>query len=43
MINGQVRASVVTVDLKGNQLSQQQVMYLGKLLMMSAVVPMNAE
>ena len=31
------------LELKGNQLTQQQVMYLGKLLLMSSIVPLNAE
>ena len=43
IINDVVTTSVVVVDLKGNQLTKQQVMYLTKLLMMSSVVPLNAE
>jgi hypothetical protein len=38
-----VTASAVTVDLKGNKLTKQQAMYLAKLLLLSAVVPLNAE
>ena len=36
-------ASVVTVDLVGNNLSKQQVMVLAKMIIFSAVVPMNAD
>ena len=38
-----VTASAVTVDLKGNKLTKQQAMYLAKLLLLSAAVPLNAE
>jgi hypothetical protein len=38
-----VTASAVTVDLKGNKLTKQQAMNLAKLLLISAVVPLNAE
>lgn len=38
-----VVSSVVTVELNGNQLSRQQVMYLLKLLFLTSVVPLNAE
>lgn len=40
---GVVVASAVTIDLKGNRLTKQQVMALGKLLLLSCVVPLNAE
>lgn len=43
IINGTVTQSIVAIDLKGNQLSKQQVMYLGKLLLMSSIVPLNSE
>jgi hypothetical protein len=43
IINDVVTSSTVIVDLKGNQLTKQQVMYLSKLLMMSSIVPINAE
>lgn len=38
-----VQASAVNVDLTGNHLSKQQIMYLTKLLLLTAVVPMNSE
>jgi len=38
-----VTASAVTVDLKSNKLTKQQVMYLAKLLFLSTIVPLNAE
>lgn len=43
IVNDVVTASVVTVELQGNQLTKQQVVYLCKLLMMSSVVPLNSE
>lgn len=43
MINGIVTASVVKVDLVGSQLDKLQLMYLAKLLLISAIVPVNAE
>ena len=36
-------ASAVTIDLKGNNLTKQQVMALCKMIIFSAVVPMNAD
>lgn len=36
-------SSVVTVDLTGNNLSKQQTMVLAKMIIFSAVVPMNAD
>lgn len=41
--NGTVVASEVLVDLKSNNLTKQQVVYLAKLLLLSSVVPLNAE
>ncbi len=41
--DGIVVQSAVVIDLKGNQISKQQVMYLAKLLLMSSIVPLNAE
>jgi hypothetical protein len=41
--DGDTAASVVQVDLAGNKLSRQQVMYLTKLLLFSAAVPMNSD
>jgi hypothetical protein len=38
-----VTVSAVQVDLTANKLTKQQVMYLCKLLLFSAVVPMNSE
>lgn len=38
-----VTQSAVTIDLAGNNLNRQQVMNLSKLLLISCVVPMNAE
>lgn len=38
-----VSSSALTVDLKGNKLSKQQVMYLAKLLFVSFTVPLNSE
>jgi hypothetical protein len=43
MVNGQVTASVIQIDLKGEQLTKQQAMYFAKMLLMSCVVPLNAE
>ena len=36
-------ASSVVIDLKGNNLTKQQTMALCKILIFSAVVPMNAD
>lgn len=41
--DGNVTASAVDIDLKGNKLTKQQAMYLCKLLLFSTVVPLNAE
>lgn len=38
-----VTASGVKVDLTGNQLNKQQIMYLSKLILLTAIVPLNAE
>lgn len=38
-----VTASVVAVDLKGSKLSRQQTMNLAKLIMISSIIPINAE
>lgn len=38
-----VISSTVLVDLQGNKLSKQQIMYLTKLLFFTSVVPFNAE
>lgn len=38
-----VTASAVAVDLKGNRLAKQQTMNLTKLILLSSVVPLNAE
>lgn len=43
LVNDTVMSSAITVDLKGNKLSKQQVMYLTKLLFLTSVVPLNAE
>jgi hypothetical protein len=36
-------ASDVTIDLTGNKLTKQQAMCLCKLLVFSAIVPMNSD
>lgn len=36
-------SSMVTVDLTGNKLTKQQVMYICKVIMFSSVVPMNSD
>lgn len=36
-------SSAVTIDMKGNNLSKQQTMALSKVLIFSAVVPMNSD
>jgi hypothetical protein len=42
--NGSVVASsAITIDLKGNKLTKQQTMYLAKLFILTAIVPLNAE
>ncbi|MGA3007840.1 MAG: hypothetical protein ABSE59_08115 [Opitutaceae bacterium] len=41
--DGNVTASAVNIDLKGNKLTKQQAMYLCKLILFSTVVPLNAE
>lgn len=41
--SGTVVSSEVLINLKGNNLTKQQVMYLTKLLFLSSVVPLNAE
>ncbi len=38
-----VLASAIQIDLRGNKLSKQQIMYLAKLLFLTIVVPLNAE
>lgn len=38
-----VMASSVTIDLTGNKLTKQQMMYLCKLFFLSSIVPLNAE
>lgn len=38
-----VTSSAITIDLKGNQLTKQQAMYLAKLLFLSFVVPLNSD
>ena len=38
-----VTASAVQINLVGNQLNKQQMMYLSKLLLLTAIVPLNAE
>lgn len=43
MRSGKPVESRVVVDLRSNKLSQVQVMYLAKLLLVSAVVPINNE
>lgn len=43
IVNDVVTRSTVKIDLKGGQLSKQQAVYLAKLLMMSCIVPFNAE
>lgn len=40
---GTVSASAIKIDLTGNQLNKQQIMYLSKLILLSAIVPLNAE
>jgi hypothetical protein len=40
--DGNVTSSAITIDLKGNGLSREQVVYLSKLLLFSAVVPINS-
>jgi hypothetical protein len=36
-------ASLVTIDLAGNNISKQQVMSLCKIIVFSSVVPMNSD
>lgn len=43
MVNEAVTASAVTIDLKGHKLTKQQAMNLAKLLLLTIVVPLNAE
>jgi len=43
MTGDTVTNSKVTINLQGNKLTKQQVMYLGKMLMLSSIVPFNAE
>ena len=43
MSGGTVTSSAVQINLTGNKLTKQQVMYLTKLLLLSTVVPINAE
>ena len=43
MVGDDVTQSIVQIDLKGNKLTKQQAMYLAKLLLMSSIVPLNAE
>jgi hypothetical protein len=43
IIGETVTQSKVTINLVGNQLTKQQAVYLAKLLLMSCVVPLNAE
>jgi hypothetical protein len=38
-----VASSAVAIDLKGNKLTKQQAMYLAKLFVLTAIVPLNAE
>lgn len=38
-----VTASAVQIALTGNKLTKQQAMYLAKLLLLSSIVPLNAE
>jgi hypothetical protein len=40
--DGNVTASAIQIDLKGNQISREQVVYLAKLVLFSAVVPINS-
>jgi hypothetical protein len=41
--NDTTLASMVTIDLKGNSLTKQQVMALTKVIIFASVVPMNAD
>jgi len=43
MAAGTVIASAVAVDLRGNRLTKQQTMVLCKLILLTAIVPLNAE
>jgi hypothetical protein len=43
IINETVTSSSIKIDLTGNKLTKQQTMYLGKLLFLSAIVPLNSE
>jgi hypothetical protein len=43
MSGDSVIASMVQIDLTGNKLNKQQAMYLCKFLMLSSIVPLNAE
>lgn len=43
LTGNKVMASSVVIDLTGNKLSRQQGMNLTKLILISAIVPMNAE
>lgn len=42
-VNGDTTSSAVAIDLHGNQLTKQQVMVLCKLIIFSAVIPMNSD
>lgn len=40
--DGNVTSSAITIDLKGNSLSREQVVYIFKLIIFSAIVPINS-
>lgn len=42
-VGGKTLSSSIQIDLRGNKLSKQQVMYLCKLIMFSTIVPMNSD
>lgn len=40
--DGNVTASAITIDLTGNSISREQTVYIAKLLLFSAIVPINS-
>jgi hypothetical protein len=41
--NGDTLASAVTIDLNGNNITKQEVMVLGKVIIFASVIPMNSD
>ena len=40
--DGNVTSSAIAIDLKGNGLSREQVVYIFKLVILSSIVPINS-